>query len=130
MEEKCLVHKLAHESAQTSYDEVTGLPLDPKMVSDAFKEELMFMRFQQVYREGPACYLEKFGLKSIGARWVFTNKCDAANPFIRAPLVAQETNSVSEITPEGASGTFAATLTTGESENYAQSMHDWLPALK
>ena len=30
-------------------------------------------------------YLDKPGLKAIGTRWVYTNKGDAANPFIRAP---------------------------------------------
>ena len=34
---------------------------------------------------------------------------DAANPFIRARLVAQETQRVRELTPEDASSTFAAT---------------------
>ena len=52
-EEECLVQKLAHESGQTSYDEATGLPLDAKMVADAIKEELMFMRTLQVYHEVP-----------------------------------------------------------------------------
>ena len=40
---------------------------------------------------------------------LYTNKGDAANPFIRARLVAQEFKRVSEFTPEDASSTFAAT---------------------
>ena len=56
-----------------------------------------------------ASYLDKSGLKAIGTRWVYTNKGDAAIPFIRARLVAQETKRVSELTPEDASSTFAAT---------------------
>ena len=44
LEEECPVQKLAGESGQVSDDEVTGLPLGPKLVADAIKEELMFMR--------------------------------------------------------------------------------------
>ena len=91
VEEECLAQKLADEPGQVSYDEVTGLPLDPKLVADAIKEEFMFMRKLRVYHEVPVSYLDKSGLKAIGTRWVYTNKGDAANPFIRARLVAQET---------------------------------------
>ena len=37
------------------------------------------------------------------------NQGDAANPFVRARLFAQETKRVSELTPEDASSTFAST---------------------
>ena len=47
------VQKLARQPGQVSYHEVTGLPLDPELVADAIKEELMFMR-KQVYHEVPA----------------------------------------------------------------------------
>ena len=47
-------------------------------------------------------------MKAIGTLWVYTNKADVANPFIRARLVAQEAKGVSELTPEDASSTFAA----------------------
>ena len=99
------MQKIAHEPAQISYDEVIGLPLDLKLVADAIKEELSSCH------EGPVSYLDKSGLKVIGTRWVHTNKGDAANPFIRARLVAQETKRVSELTPEDASSKFAATPT-------------------
>ena len=36
-----------------------GLPLDPKLVADAIKEELMFMRKQRVYYEVPVSYLDR-----------------------------------------------------------------------
>ena len=67
VEEECLVQQHAHESGPTSDDEATGLPLDPKMVADAIKEELMFMRKLQVYHEVPVSYLDN-------CRWVYTNK--------------------------------------------------------
>ena len=102
------MQKLAREPGQSSYDEVTGLPLDPKLV-DVSKEELMFMRKLQVYHEVLVSYLDKSGLKAVGTRWVYTNKGDAANPFSRARLVVQETTRVGELTPEDASSAFAAT---------------------
>ena len=89
---------------------------------------LMFLRKLRVYHEVTASYLDKSGLKAIGTRWVYTNKGDAVNPFIRARLVAQETKRVSELTPEDPSSTFAATLPTGKPQGDAQSMHDWQAA--
>ena len=80
------------------------------VVADVFKEELMFMRKLQVYHEVLLSFLAKSRLKAIGLRRAYTNKGDAANPFIRARLVAQETKGVSEMTSEYASSTFAATL--------------------
>ena len=71
---------------------------------------LMFMRKVHFYHGDPVSYLDKSGLKAIGTRWVHTNKGDAANPFIRARLVAQETKTVSELAPEDSSSTFVATL--------------------
>ena len=59
------MQKLVGESGQVSYDEVTGLPLHPKLVADAIKEELMFMRKPQVYHEVPVSHLDKSGLKAI-----------------------------------------------------------------
>ena len=94
------------KTGQVPYDELTGLPLELKLVGDAIKEWLMFMRKLQVFHEVLVGYLDKSGLKAIGARWVYTNSCDAASTFIRAMLVAQETKRVSELTPEDTSSTF------------------------
>ena len=77
-----------------------------ELVAGAIKEKLMFMRKLQVYHEVPVSYLDKSGLKAFSTRWVCTKKGDAANPFIRARLLAQETKRVSELTPEDASSTF------------------------
>ena len=63
------------------------------------------MRKLQVYHGVLVSYLNRSGLKTIGTRWVNTKQCDAANPFIRARLVAQESKGVSELTPEDASST-------------------------
>ena len=128
VQEECPVQKNARESAHVSYDEATVLPLDSKMVADATKEELMFMRKLQVHHEVLVSYLNKSGLKTIGTRWVYTKQCDAANPFIRARLVAQESKKVSELTPEDASSMFCGHAATGESQVHAPSMYDWQAA--
>ena len=63
-----------------------------------------FMRKLQVFHEV---------LELLGQVWIEghrnTNKGGASNPFIRVRLVSQETKRVSEMTPEDASSTFAAT---------------------
>ena len=51
------MQKLARATGKVLHDEVSGLPLDPKLVADAIKEELMFMRKLQVYHEVSASYL-------------------------------------------------------------------------
>ena len=101
-----LCRKNVYESGQAYCNEATGSPLDPKLVADAVKDELMFMRKLQVYHEVPASYRDKSGLKPIGTRWVYTNEGDAANPFVRTRLVPQETKRVSSMTAEDES-TFA-----------------------
>ena len=73
------------------------------MVGDAMKQELILMRKLQVYHGVLVSFLNKSGLKTIRTRWVYTNKGDAANPFIRARLVAQECDRVSELRSEDAS---------------------------
>ena len=65
LEEECLVQKLARELGHRSYDEVIGLPLDPKLVADAIYEELLFMRKLQVYHEVLVSCLDKLGLEAI-----------------------------------------------------------------
>ena len=80
-EKQCAVQKHAHESGHMSYDDATGLPLDPKMVADAVKGEFMFMRGLHIYHEVPVSDLDKSELKAIGTRWAYTIKGDAANPF-------------------------------------------------
>ena len=78
----------------------------------------MFMRRLQVYHAVPASCLDKSGLEAVGTRWVNTNTGDAANPFVRARLVAQEAKRVSEMTLEDASSTFVATTPPLESVKF------------
>ena len=86
--------------------------LEPQTVPKVdrlWKRSVLFMREVQVYHEVPVSCPDKSGLNAIRTQWVYTNEFGASNPFIRARLVAQETKRVSELTPEDASSTFAAT---------------------
>ena len=84
VEEECPAQRNAYESGRAYFDETTGKALDPKMVADTVKAELMFMRRLQVHHEVPMSYRDKSGLKAIGTGWMFTTKGDAANPVARA----------------------------------------------
>ena len=112
VEEECPVQKLAREPGQVSYDQVTGLPLDPKLVADAIKAELMFMRELQVYHEVLVSYHDKSGLNAIGTRWVHTNKGDAANPLIEQGWLRKKPHVRSH-------------APTGKPRGHAQSMYEW-----
>ena len=66
VEEASPIQKLASEPGQVSYDEVTGLPFDPRLVADAIKAVLMFMRKVRVHHEVPVSYLDKSVLHEQG----------------------------------------------------------------
>ena len=85
------------------------------------------MRKLQVYHEVLVTYLDKSGLKAIGTRWVYTINGDAANQFVQARLVAQETKRVGELTPKDSSSTFCGNAAAGMPQVHAQSMHEWRP---
>ena len=53
--------------------------------------------------------MKEQGLIPIGTRWVFTNKGNTEHPFIRARLVAQETERTTKMDLTNTSMTFAAT---------------------
>ena len=123
VEEECPVQKNARESRHVSHDEAAGWPLDPNVVGGAArKEELVFIRKLQVYHEVLVSYLNKSGLKTIGTRWVYTKKGDAANPFIRARLVGSE-----RVDTRRCEQHVCGHAATGESQVHAPSMHDWQP---
>ena len=128
VEEEYPVQKLAGESGQVSFDEVTRLPLDPKLVADAIKEELIFPRKLQVYHEVPVSYLEKSGLKAIGTQWFHTNKGDAANPFIRARFGCAGDQESERVVTRRREQHVCSHTSTGKPQGHAQSMHDWQAA--
>ena len=124
-EEECPVQKLASEPGEKFHmSEITGLPLDPKLVADASKEELMFMRKLQVYHEIPVNYLDNSGLKAIGTRWVDTHKgCrESIHPSKAGCAENQESERVDT---KGREQHVCSHASTGKSQGHAQSMHGW-----
>ena len=110
MEEECQAQKTAYTCGEANHEEPTGGPLGLEFLDDVVKEEMEVTRRLEVYHEGPESQLIESGLTPIGTRRICcTNKGDAAHPFVRARLIAQETEQVTELTPEDASRRFAAT---------------------
>lgn len=73
-------------------DEYTGEVLDPHLVRDAIMEELNYFN-ERVWEAEPKDKM--FDVPDhvhVRSRWVLCNKGDAANPDIRARLVACEIN--------------------------------------
>ena len=130
VEEECLVQKFAREPAQVSHDDVTGLPLDSKLVADAIKEELMFMRKLQVYHEVPVSYVDKSGIEAIGARWVYTNKVmlrihSFEQDQLRKKKTSRARNQESERDDtRGRKQHVCGYAPTGKPQGHAQSMYD------
>ena len=52
-------------SQRRTQEEINGFPLDPKLVGDAIKEELLFMWKLQIYNEFLVSYLDKSRLKAM-----------------------------------------------------------------
>ena len=79
------------EQNEVTRDAVTGIILDPALVYAAKMEELRTIRQFGVYAKVPISEcVKETGKQPIGVTWVVVNKGDAANPDIRARLVAQE----------------------------------------
>ena len=77
--------------AYVAQDDVSGEPLEPKLVKVARREEIQYFKDMNVYRKVPIeeCWKET-GANPIGVRWVDVNKGDTANPNYRSRLVAKE----------------------------------------
>ena len=97
VEEEYHAQTAAYTYGEADKEESTGLPLDPKMVAGAVKEELEPMRRFQVYHEMLESYLNESWLKATSSRWITQNKGDAAHPYVRAKLVAQIPRRVSRV---------------------------------
>ena len=72
-------------------DDQSGEPLVPERVWKARKEGMLYVREMQVYKkiDMSEC-VRKTGRKPIAVRWVYMNKCDAAQPNDRSRLLAKE----------------------------------------
>ena len=91
VEEEGPVHKLAGESGHVAYGEITGFPLDRSHPGG-----VDVMRKLQVYHESPG--------ELSGRVWIESHR-----DRMGLHEQAQETKRVSELKPEDASSTFAAT---------------------
>ena len=93
MEELCAigVDELHEPTEYEAFDDVSGEPLDPKMVMSARKEELTYFDDMGVYEYATVeeCW-KATGHSPIGTRWIDINKGDTAKPNYRSRLVAKE----------------------------------------
>ena len=80
-------------SEKQYWDDLSGKRLNPKLVKEARKEEMVEFRKHGVYVKVPIqrCW-DETGKDPIGVRWVDINKGDDEDPEYRSRLVAQEIN--------------------------------------
>ena len=80
-----------------AWDDVTGTMLDPDLVMEARKAEMVFFKKMNVCEKVPKsdCYKET-GKAPIGVRWVDVNKQDEKDPLYRSRLVAKDYNNSKE----------------------------------
>ena len=107
MEEPCPAEMA--DDDHVYYDIATGSPLPSKLCEKAMQLEIKYMKEMNVYTPCEHRGVKEQGLTPIGKRWVFTNKDDTEDPFIRARLVAQETKRTTKMDLTDTSMTFAAT---------------------
>ena len=82
-----------HSGYIQCWDDVTGAPLDVKLLRQARALEMQFFGRMGVYAERLRKSEAKArGGKVIQGRWVDTNKGDAATPDYRARLARKEFN--------------------------------------
>jgi len=71
-------------------DDLTGQPLDPRLVRIARSLEMEYFRGKDVYTKRPrAEAIKRTGRPPIGVRWVDVNKGDDEEPNYRSRLVAK-----------------------------------------
>ena len=76
----------------TAWDDVNKVWLDPEEVKKARQEELIYIQDMEVFRLINRAEAVRQGIKIIDAKWVDTNKGDAANPNMRSRYVGREFN--------------------------------------
>ena len=92
VEEECQTQKTASAHVEAYREESTEWPLGLEFWDDVVKEEMEVTRRLEVYHEGPESQMVESGLTPLGTRRICcTNKSAAAHPFVRARLVAPET---------------------------------------
>ena len=72
-------------------DDLTGQPLDPKLVREARQKELDYFNSKGVWRIAPISECRRImGRNPITVRWVDVKKGDDVNPNVRSRLVARQ----------------------------------------
>jgi hypothetical protein len=78
----------AVRESKDTYDEYTGLLLDPVLVQKGKDEELRYFKTKNVW--DIVARSNAGNRRIIGTRWICSNKGDTENPDIRCRLVCQE----------------------------------------
>ena len=71
-------------------DDVTGEPLDPKLVREARKLEIKYVHEMKLYHKVLRSERIKAGCRPITTRWIDVNQGDTENKNYRSRLVARE----------------------------------------
>ena len=90
LDEHKFMQEIQHYTS-TFYDNVSGKPLDPKLVTAARAEEIRGINSHKVWTKVPIqeAY-DKTGKAPVGTKWVDINKGDETDPNYRCRLVGQE----------------------------------------
>ena len=73
-------------------DNISGVPLDPKLVEEGRREEMEFLRQLGAYRiDSKARCREESGRDPVPMVWVDVNKGDEQKPNVRCRLCVAET---------------------------------------
>ena len=86
------------------FDSISGVRLDPDLLSASRKVEIDFMNRLDVYRKRPRSWAKDTGIHVIPTKWVDVNKVDDKRPEYRSRLCGQELKRWDPTMP----GTFAS----------------------
>ena len=92
------------EELQNAYDSISGVRLDPELLSASRKVEIDFMNRLEVYRKRPRNWAKDKGIHVIPTKWVEVNKGDDKRPEYRSRLCGKELKRWDATMP----GTFAS----------------------
>ena len=75
---------------ESAWDDVNNVPLNPKAVKQARKEEITYVRKMRIYDRIKRSSIIAAGHSIIKVRWIDTNKGDDIHPNMRSRLVAKD----------------------------------------
>ena len=86
------------------FDSISGVRLDPELLSASRKVDIDFMNRLEVYRKRPRNWAKDKGIHVIPTKWVDVNKDDEKRPAYRSRLCGKELKHWDPTIP----GTFAS----------------------